>query len=61
MTSDENGAANAAALYGRMSTADLLRLKAAHELDQAAATTPSSIAFGGGRLALIAAELRKRE
>lgn len=53
-------ARTAYAAYESMRTEELLRLQLAHQLDQAAATTPESIAFGGGRLALIAAVLRKR-
>lgn len=48
------------ALYESMRTSELLALQAAHQLDAAAATRPESIAFGGGRLALIAAVLSKR-
>lgn len=46
--------------YESMQTEELLRLQRNHQLEQARATTAESIAFGGGRLALIAAVLRKR-
>jgi hypothetical protein len=59
--SEPDDAATAAALYERMPTDQLLRLQRAHQLDQAEAVRPSSIAFVGGRLALIAAELKRRE
>jgi len=45
--------------YESMRTEELLRLQLAHQLDAAHATTPEAIAFGGGRLALIAAVLQK--
>lgn len=48
------------AVYETMGTDELQRLQIAHQLDQAHATTPEGIAFGGGRLALIAAVLSKR-
>lgn len=48
------------ALYQAMRTEDLLNLQEAHTLDVAAATTPEAIAFGAGRLALIAAVLSQR-
>lgn len=48
------------AVFETYRTDELLRLQIAHQLDQAHATTPEGIAFGGGRLALIAAVLRKR-
>lgn len=46
--------------YESMRTDELLQLQAAHQADQARATSPESLAFGGGRLALIAAVLAKR-
>lgn len=48
------------AAFERMQTVELLRLQIAHQLDAADAVTPEAIAFGGGRLALIAAVLRRR-
>ncbi len=48
------------AVYESMPTHELLRVQLAHQGDQAAATTPEGIAFGGGRLALIAAVLKTR-
>lgn len=48
------------ATYETYRTDELQRLQIVHQLDQAVAITPESIAFGGGRLALIAAVLRKR-
>jgi hypothetical protein len=48
------------AAYETYSTEDLQRLQVAHQLDAMHAVTPEGIAFGGGRLALIAAVLRKR-
>jgi hypothetical protein len=53
-------ARTAQALFESMRTPDLLVLRAAHEGDLANATTPESIAFGAGRLALIAAVLKAR-
>lgn len=53
-------ARTAYAVYESMRTEELLRLQVAHQVDQAHATTPESLAFGGGRLALIAAVLKKR-
>ena len=53
-------ARTAYAAYDSMRTEELLRLQMAHQLDQADATLPETIAFGGGRLALIAAVLQKR-
>lgn len=53
-------AQEAHALYHTMRTEELLRLQAAHQADQADATTPQSLAFGAGRLALIAAVLKER-
>lgn len=53
-------ARGAFALYTSMRTAELLDLQSAFELDMAAASMPESIAFGAGRLALIAAALRTR-
>jgi hypothetical protein len=46
--------------YETMPTDALERCRLAHQVDQAHATTPESIAFGAGRLALIAAVLHKR-
>lgn len=66
MTDDELLAAaildarTAYALYESMRTEELQRLQIAHQLDQLHARTPESIAFGGGRLALIAAVLQRR-
>ena len=48
-------------LFESMGTKELLDLQAAHRLDQAHQTRPESIAFGAGRLALIAAVLKARE
>lgn len=48
------------ALYETMRTDELLDLQAALEHDTAAATAPETIAFGAGRLALIAAVLKGR-
>jgi len=53
-------AEQAAKLYKGLRTDELLDLQRAHELDQAEATSATSIAFSGGRLALIAAELKRR-
>jgi hypothetical protein len=67
MTADEFRAAcvldarTAYADYERMQTVELLRLQIAFQVDAANSITPEGIAFGGGRLALIAAVLRKRE
>lgn len=61
MTAAILDARTAYALYESMRTEELLHLQVAHQLDQAAATMPESIAFGGGRLALIAAVLQKRQ
>lgn len=44
-----------------MRTDELLHLQAVHQSDQARATTPESLAFGGGRLALIAFVLERRQ
>lgn len=49
------------ALFESMSTDDLLALRTAHEIDNAFATTPESIAFGASRLGLIAEVLKSRE
>jgi hypothetical protein len=49
------------AVFVSMTTQELLDLQAAHLVDQAVATTPESLAFGAGRLALIAAALKARE
>lgn len=46
--------------YEAMHTEELLHLQAVHQSDQARATTPESLAFGGGRLALIASVLARR-
>lgn len=46
--------------YESYSTDKLQRLQIAYEIDLLDTTTPEGIAFGGGRLALIAAVLRKR-
>jgi len=54
-------AREAHALYETMRTDQLLDLRAAFEADQAKATMPESIAFGAGRLALIAAVLKARD
>jgi hypothetical protein len=48
-------------LFASMATTELLALQAAPLADQAVATTPESLAFGAGRLALIAAALAARE
>ncbi|HEV8210629.1 MAG TPA: hypothetical protein VGP77_10925 [Vicinamibacterales bacterium] len=53
-------ARQAYACFDQMSTAELRRLQLAHALDHEQARTPEAIAFGGGRLALIAAVLRSR-
>lgn len=47
-------------LYESMRTEELLHLQAAFTLDQARATQPESVAFGAGRLALIAFVLKGR-
>ncbi len=47
--------------YQSMRTEELLHLQWAFKLDLADATTPHAIAFGGGRLALIAFVLRQRD
>lgn len=47
--------------YQAMRTDELLHLQAVHQSDQARATTPESLAFGGGRLALIAFVLERRQ
>lgn len=66
MTQDEMLAAakldarTAYATYERMRTEELLKLQIARQVDLAHAITPDAIAFGGGRLALIAAVLQKR-
>lgn len=55
--------ADARAAYGLfevMPTEELRRLAIAHELDLAQASAPESLAFGGGRLALIRAVLKAR-
>jgi len=46
--------------FETLATAELLRLQWAHLHDQHDAKTPEGIAFSGGRLALIAAVLKKR-
>jgi hypothetical protein len=48
------------ALFKSMRTKDLLDLQAAHQGDLANATTPETIAFCAGRLALIAGVLKAR-
>jgi len=48
------------ALYETMATEQLLTLRNAFEMDTADATAPETIAFGAGRLALIAAVLKTR-
>lgn len=53
-------AREAYAVFENYSTAELQRLQRVHQNDQARATTPEGIAFGGGRLALIAAVLAQR-
>jgi hypothetical protein len=53
-------ARTAHALFESMRTQELVDLQAAHEADLAHATTPEGIAFGAGRLALIAAVLKAR-
>jgi hypothetical protein len=66
VTADEFRAAcvldarTAYAHFESMQTVELLRLQIAHQVDQAEAISPEAIAFGGGRLALIAAVLKKR-
>lgn len=47
-------------LYEQMSDDDLRELRAAFELDIANATTPVTVAFGRGRIALIDAVLAER-
>jgi hypothetical protein len=46
--------------YERRPTDELIRLQLSHAVDLEHAQTPEGIAFGGGRLALIAAVLKKR-
>lgn len=53
-------ARTAYAEYESMPTERLLQIQMAHQIDHAHATTPESIAFGGGRLALIAHVLKTR-
>lgn len=60
MTAAVLDARTAYAAFESMRTEELLRLQIAHQLDQLHATTPEGIAFGGGRLALIAAVLTRR-
>lgn len=48
------------ALFVTMHTEQLRELRAAHLLDLQFATTPESIAFGAGRIALIDAVLTAR-
>ena len=66
MTTDEFRTAaildarTAYAAFQAMGTDALWRLLRAHTLDQMAATTPEAIAFGAGRLALIAEVLTTR-
>jgi hypothetical protein len=57
MTDDEQ---EALALYRTMRSDELRELRAAHASDQRQATRPESVAFGIGRLALIATVLRER-
>jgi hypothetical protein len=47
-------------LYQTMKVTDLESLLAAHEADMAEAASPESIAFGGGRIALIRAVLKAK-
>lgn len=55
------GDAHAAyALFRTMQTRDLRDLAAAHRLDLAGATSPETIVFCGGRIALIEAVLKTR-
>lgn len=61
LTAARLDARTAYAAYQSMRTEELLRLQIAHQVDQEHATTPEGIAFGGGRLALIAAVLKSRE
>jgi hypothetical protein len=49
------------AAFQRMPSDALLRLQIQHQVDQDHLTLPETIAFGGGRLALIAAVLKTRE
>lgn len=60
LTAAIQDARTAYAGYEGMRTDELLQLQAAHQSDQGRATSPESLAFGGGRLALIAAVLSKR-
>jgi hypothetical protein len=53
-------ARTAYAAFQSMRTEELLRLQIAHQVDQEHATMPEGIAFGAGRLALIAAVLKSR-
>jgi hypothetical protein len=53
-------ARTAYALFESLPTWELLGLQAAHQIDLAQATAPESVAFSGGRLALIAAVLKAR-
>jgi hypothetical protein len=46
--------------FETMATEELIRLQMAHAVDLGHAQTPEGIAFGGGRLALIAAVLQRR-
>lgn len=48
-------------LFESMRTPELLDLQVAHQADLMDATKPESIAFGAGRLALIAAVLKARD
>ena len=48
------------AAFETMTTDALIQAQLAHQIAQAHATSPEGIAFGGGRLALIAAVLQKR-
>lgn len=66
MTSDEFRTAcildarTAYGAYENMQTVELLRWQMELQVNAATAITPEEIAFGGGRLALIAAVLKKR-
>lgn len=56
----EPGSENAARAYSKIHVDDLYRLQLAFGFDRAAATSADGIAFCDGRLALIAAELKRR-
>jgi hypothetical protein len=53
-------ARTAYAAFDSMSTQELIGLQMAHAIDLGHQSTPEGIAFGGGRLALIAEVLRRR-